>query len=212
MPSSIKALVFDLDGTLYVSSSLGTELSYSASQYIAELKGMAPNEAGRLIGDTRRRLAEKNGFEATLSVVCRELGGDLRELHRRFAAEIRPEEYLVRDERVVALMRMLGKKFALFIYTNNNLPLSAAIIRILGLDGLFGQVFTIEESWRPKPDRDALQDIYRCIGRTPDECLFVGDRYDVDLRFPAELGSAVCLVKSTGELLHLCTLMNEENV
>lgn len=212
MPSDIKALVFDLDGTLYVSSSLGMEIARAASRYITDLKGIEPDEAGRLISATRKRLAAKSGFEATLSMVCLELGGDLRELHHRFASEIRPEDYLVQDKRVVELMIMLGRRFSLFIYTNNNLTLSAAIILILGLEGLFGQVFTIEESWRPKPDQEALLDIYRRIGRTPDECLFVGDRYDVDLRLPAELGSAVCLVNSTGELFHLCTLMNEENV
>jgi putative hydrolase of the HAD superfamily len=188
------------------------EISHAAGRYIADLKGMEPDEAGRLISVTRRRLAAKSGFEATLSMVCLALGGDLEEIHHRFAAEIRPEDYLVRDERVVELMKMLGKRFALFIYTNNNLPLSTAIIRILGLEGLFRQVFTIEENWCPKPDRNALQDIYRRIGRTPDECLFVGDRYDVDLRLPAELGSEVCLVSSTGELFHLCTLMSGENV
>ena len=141
-----------------------------------------------------------------------ELGGDLRELHRRFAAEIKPERFLAGDERVADFLKTLGSRFELYIYTNNNRSLSAAIMEVLGVLGLFRQVFTIEESWRPKPDSIALEDVFCGIGRKPEECLFVGDRYDVDLRLPAEMGCAVCLVSTTEELFHLCTLMNEENV
>ena len=50
------------------------------------------------------------------------------------------------------------------------------------------------------------------IGRLPQECLFVGDRYDIDLRLPAEMGCAVFLVSNTEELFALCKLMNEENI
>ena len=64
----------------------------------------------------------------------------------------------------------------------------------------------------PKPDRGALADIFGRIGRKPEECLFVGDRYDVDLRLPADMGCAVFLVSTTEELFPLCKLMSEENV
>ena len=83
---------------------------------------------------------------------------------------------------------------------------------LLGVAGLFRRVFTIEDTWRPKPDRTGLEDIFRGIGRKPAECLFIGDRYDIDLRLPAALGCAVFLVSTTEELFHLCTLMTEENV
>ncbi len=208
----IKALVFDLDGTLYTSAPLGAEIMLSAERYIAELKGVGREDAELLLRGAKNNLTAAGGFEATLSMACLELGGDLRELHRRFSIEVRPERFLARDERVADFLKTLGRRFELYVYTNNNRRLSAAIMEILGVAGLFRQVFTIEDTWRPKPDRDALEDIFRRIGRQPDECLFVGDRYDVDLRLPAAMGCAVCLVSTTEELFHLCTLSNEENV
>jgi putative hydrolase of the HAD superfamily len=212
LQSDIKALVFDLDGTLYTSAPLGSEILHSAGRYVAELKAVGLGEAELLLRDAKKRLSAASGSDTTLSRACMEVGGDLRELHRRFAAEIRPERFLAGDERVGDLLKTLGSRFELYIYTNNNRALSAAIMDILGIIGLFRQIFTIEESWRPKPDRIALEDIFRGIGRKPEECLFVGDRYDIDLRLPAEMGCAVCLVSTTEELFHLCTLMNEENV
>jgi putative hydrolase of the HAD superfamily len=82
----------------------------------------------------------------------------------------------------------------------------------LGIAGLFRQVFTIEDFWIAKPDSGTLAAILGRIGRLPQECLFVGDRYDIDLRLPAEMGCAIFLVNSTEELFSLCKLMNEENV
>jgi putative hydrolase of the HAD superfamily len=210
--SDLKALLFDLDGTLYMNAALGREIRRSACRYIADLKGIDAAEADLLINDTKKRLTAASGIDTPLSLACIELGGDLRELHRRFAEEIDPVPFLSRDERVVELLKILGSSFTLYLYTNNNRTLSAAIMRLIGVTGLFREVFTIEDSWRPKPNREALAEILQRIGRKPDECLFVGDRYDVDLRLPAEMGCAVFLVNSTEELLSLCKLMSEESV
>jgi len=209
--SDLKALLFDLDGTLYVSTPLGNEIWLAACRYIADLKGIEMEAAGLLLREAKTRLSAISGTDTPLSETCIELGGDLRELHRRFAKEIDPAPFLTRDERVVELLKLLGTKFELYIYTNNNPVLTAAITGFLGIDRLFRQVFTIDDFWRPKPNRQALTEIIRRIGRTPEECLFVGDRYDVDLRLPAEMGCGVFLVKNTEELLPLCKLMSEED-
>jgi putative hydrolase of the HAD superfamily len=210
--NDLKALIFDLDGTLYVNRSLGREIMLSASRYIAALKMITAEEADFLIMETRMRLSELSSIDTPLSKACEELGGDLRELHRHFAEEISPELYLERDERVVELLKILGGRFELYIYTNNNRRLTASIMNILGITGLFRQVFTIEDYWLAKPDHRALREVLGQIGRKPEECVFVGDRYDIDLRLPAELGSTVFLVGSVEELFPLCKLMSVENV
>ena len=210
--SVLKALLFDLDGTLYMSTALGREIRRSACRYVADLRGIGIAEADLLISEAKARLTATSGNDTPMSLACIDLGGDLQELHRRFAEEIDPAPFLSRDARVAELLKILGSSFDLYLYTNNNRTLSAAIMRLIGVTGLFKEVFTIEDSWRPKPNREALAEILRMVGRKPEECLFVGDRYDVDLRLPAEMGCAVFLVSSIEELLSLCKLMNEENV
>ena len=133
-------------------------------------------------------------------------------MHRHFAADVRPEPFLTRDERIVALLKTLSGRFQLYLYTNNNLILTTAIMARLGVTRLFRQIFTIEDSWVPKPDAGALTGILDRIGRKADECLFIGDRYDIDLRIPAEMGSAVFLVSTVEDLFPLAKLMDEESV
>jgi putative hydrolase of the HAD superfamily len=46
----------------------------------------------------------------------------------------------------------------------------------------------------------------REIGCLAHECLFVGDRYDVDLMLPREMGAQVVLSTTVDELLKLETM------
>jgi putative hydrolase of the HAD superfamily len=208
----LKYLVFDLDGTLYVNKDLGREINLCACRYIAELKGMAVSEAGELLRKTRKRLAMESGMDSTLSHACLELGGDLKTLHLRFADEIVPETFLSRDERVLRLLHTLRSRFDLAIYTNNNRRLSTRIMEALGVFEQFRHVLTIEDSWQPKPDRRALENIYQALGCKPAECLFIGDRYDIDLRLPAAMGSMVFLATCVDELLPLNKLLHGEDL
>lgn len=207
MLSDVKAIVFDLDGTLYTNTGLGREINRSAARYIARLKNLGVDEAAALIQGARERLTAESGTETPLTLACSELGGDIRDLHRHFADEIRPERYLRRDEGVADLLKILSTRYDLFLYTNNNRKLSSEITKLLGVNRFFNRVFTIEDSWLPKPDRTALLKVYHEMGRKPSECLFVGDRYDVDLREPANMGSAVFLAKTRDDLLALISVM-----
>lgn len=206
----VTTLIFDLDGTLYVNDELGREINLAARRYVAALKNVTSAEAEALLGAARSRLAADDQA-ATLSEAVTELGGDLRDLHSRFAAEIHPEDFLSRDERVVNLLKNLGQEFALYIYTNNNVRLATAITDLLGVTPLFRRIFTIEDTWRPKPDRRTLEHIFRTIGRPAAECLFIGDRHDVDLRLPARMGSPVFVVTTIEELLSLPKFFTKEN-
>lgn len=212
MQSDIKALIFDLDGTLYVNNDLGMEISRAACRYVSDLKNIPNKEAAELIHQTKRDLSRATGLDSTLSHTILALGGDLRTLHNRFADEIAPADFLSGDRRVAEMLKGLSGKFEMYIYTNNNLRLSNSIMELIGVKGLFNKVFTIEDNWRPKPDAEALQDIFRLTGKDPAECLFIGDRYDVDLRIPAGMGSAVFLVNSVIQLLSLAKFLAKDNL
>jgi putative hydrolase of the HAD superfamily len=97
----------------------------------------------------------------------------------------------------------------LHVYTNNNRKLSGRIMNQIGVTGLFRQVFTIEDYWRPKPDEMVLLGILEAIGRKPSETLFVGDRYEVDLALPESLGCAILETRTVEELLTLAELIED---
>ncbi len=205
--SEIRGIVFDLDGTLYVCERFAVEIQKASEAYIAEIKQISTAQAGLIMAAARLKLSEESGTNQTISAVCTELGGTIQELHRYFEATLRPEAYLVRDERVIHLLERLAEHFALYIYTNNNRVLTARIMDYLGLDGLMRGIFTIDDTWRGKPDEGMVNRVLESIGLSPHEVLFVGDRYDVDLRVPDQLGCPVYLSQTLEQLLRLEELL-----
>jgi putative hydrolase of the HAD superfamily len=193
---TIKAVIFDLDGTLYFDNAIGREIGRCAALYISRLKGIEYGTAREIIRATRRRLNDEQGVEVSLSLVCQTLGGNLRDLHACFTEEIVPETHLAKNGLLTATLEALAARFQLHIYTNNNLHLASRIMEALGVSHLFNRIYTIESFWKPKPDPESISVIMHDIGLEPSECLFVGDRYDIDLRLPEKMGGAVHLVKS----------------
>lgn len=203
----IRAIVFDLDGTLYVCDEFAATIQEEAAAYMAALKGVGQEEMSRLMAATRLRLAEETGAVQTLSAVCTALGGSIVGLHAHFESHLRPEAYLVREPRVIALLDRLHQQYSLYIYTNNNRAVATRIIDYLGLNGHFDGVFAIDDSWVAKPDEARLDQILSETGLAPPQVLFVGDRYDVDLRLPEQKGCPIYLSQNVEQLLRLERLL-----
>lgn len=199
----IRGIVFDLDGTLYIAPAFAAAIQDEAAAYMGGVMGVDPDEAREIMAAARIRLAQESGTVQTLSAVCGDLGGNIRELHAWFEKRLRPEAHLVRDERVTSLLSRLHGRFPLYIYTNNNRALTTRILGYLGLDGLFDRIFAIDDAWLAKPDERMLERVLAAAGLAPAELLFVGDRYDVDLRLPEQKGCPVFLSQSIEQLLRL---------
>ena len=199
----IRGIVFDLDGTLYVSPVFAAIIQDAAAGYIAGLKGITPDQAGHMMATSRCLLTEETGAVPTLSAVCTRLGGNVPDLHTFFEGCLLPEAYLTRDERVVALLERLAQRIPLYLFTNNNRALTTRIIDYLGLKGLFRRIYAIDDTWQAKPNDSMLDHVLAEAGLKPSETLFVGDRYDVDLRLPEQRGCPVYLSQSVEQLLRL---------
>jgi putative hydrolase of the HAD superfamily len=205
--SDIVSIVFDLDGTLYRNRELGGEIMAAAEDLISQCRGLTLQDTRKLLRSAKQALAETLDEEPTLTRSCQELGIDIRELHRAFQARIRPERYLNYDPVLQALLDSLRDHCALYIYTNNNLPITQKILALLGVEGLFDSLYTIEYRWQPKPDLETLQALMGEIGGPPESFLFVGDRRHVDLQQPEELGAATLELHDTAELLQVHKLL-----
>lgn len=200
---AVRSIVFDLDGTLYVSPLLAAEIRRVAEGVVADSRGVSHAEGRELLRTAQRRLTELLEEEPTLTRTCLELGIEVRELHRVFQEEVHPERYLSPDPVLAALLDSLRSRYELYLYTNNNLPLTRKILALLGVDDVFRRLYTIEFCGVPKPDEEALRRVLEDIGGPLESFLFVGDRQQVDLRPPAQLGIPTLLVGETADLLQV---------
>ncbi|MGE0919896.1 HAD family hydrolase [Trichlorobacter lovleyi] len=209
IPGTIKAIVFDLDGTLYVSEAFEHAVWESVSRYAGQLLGLSADAGGRRLKELRDRLTAERGTVQTLAVAIEVLGGTVPEMHRRFAEELEPQQYIQPDPRVRPLVNRLGERYTSWLLTNNNQTLTNKILACLDLEQSFQRVITINDTWRPKPDRSVLDQVLKELGLPSEAVLFVGDRYDIDLRLPEQEGCPVLLTKTIDELMQLQTLLDQ---
>lgn len=182
---------------------MAAEIERVAEELVAESRGISAVAGRELLRCARRRLAELLEEEPTLTRTCIELGIEVRELHQAFQEKVRPERHLSPDPVLAALLDSLRNRCDLYLYTNNNLPLTRKILALLGVEDFFLRLYTIEFSGVPKPDPEALQRVLEDIGGPLDSFLFVGDRQQVDLRPAAILGIPTILVRDTSDLLQI---------
>jgi len=206
-PHNIRSIVFDLDGTLYVSPGIARDIERAAEELVSATRGVTAAEGRSLIRAARTRLAEILEEEPTLTRTCLELGIEVDELHRAFQAQVRPERYLATDPVLGALLDSLRERCDLYVYTNNSLPLARKIIALLGVEEQFRSLYTIEFCRLPKPDPEALRRVLEDIGGPPESFLFVGDREQVDLKPANALGIPTILVAETADLLQVHKLL-----
>lgn len=203
----VRSIVFDLDGTLYTCQAIADEIAEAAEILVGQSRGVSRKEGRELIACARRRLTELLEEEPTLTRTCMELGIEVPAFHRALRDRVHPERHLDSDPILHALLDSLRDLCDLYVYTNNSLPLTQKILALLGVDGVFKRLYTIEFTGIPKPDPESLSRVLEDIGGPPETFLFIGDRQQVDLKVPSTLGIPTLLVGETGDLLQIHKLL-----
>jgi putative hydrolase of the HAD superfamily len=178
----IRAVLFDLDGTLYDRDAAMLELARDQfAAFTARMPGLdAPRFLQRFLelddhGDTSRsdlyrRLADELGLDNTLAV----------DLERHFwEAYVRRCEVSSDTWTTLRALRSAGK--SLGVITNGQTEWQTRKLNGLGLGDFFDFVMVSEAEGIRKPDpRIFHRGVERC-GVTPGEAMFVGDHPDIDV-------------------------------
>jgi putative hydrolase of the HAD superfamily len=184
----VKAILFDLDGTLWDRDGAVSQLVQAQHRQFAELSHIPQ-------ADYVDRVVEldAHGF------------GDKREVYRQVASEfdLPPELatilhddfwasyhlfYQPFPEVIPTLLRLAAEGLKLGIITNGKTAIQQAKIDGLGLGPLMDTILISEHEGVRKPDRAIFERALQRLGVTAEESWFVGDHPDADVRGAKEAG------------------------
>jgi len=182
--SEVRALIFDLDGTL-IDSKLDLALSVNAT--LAE-RGRSPLPHDQIFSYVG---------QGAPALIARALGSDASEQECQLGLEFFIKYYSAHKLDNTALYpgvretldALQGMPMA--VYTNKPVRVSRSIIQDLGVAGHFRHVYGGNSFERKKPDPMGVESILREFGAAPAQVMIVGDS-EVDVQTARNAGTWVC--------------------
>ena len=177
--SHVDTWVFDLDNTLYPPQvRLFDQIEVRMTRYVMEALGVDHAEADRL----RAKYWREHG--TTLAGLMREHDVDpgpyLTEVH-----EINFDALDPAPELEAHIRALPGRKI---VYTNGTAPYATRVLERRGLAGVMDAVYGVEHAgFRPKPEREAFDQIFETDGIAPDRAAMFEDDAR-NLAAPHEMG------------------------
>lgn len=160
----IKAVIFDMDGTLLNSETLSsTSTDYGFRTILG--RGLTPEENSRLVGRPVRKV---------LSEWFPDLGGRIYDTGRRyFRSRIDTVQPYAGIKEIVAYLR---NRFRLAVVTSSRREDTEYILNSTGLKPYFDFWIVQEDTTYQKPDPEPVIMALRKLDIAPNEGIFVGDQ------------------------------------
>lgn len=194
LAATVKAVVFDLDDTLYPE----IEYVWSGFRVVAARLAGGDGDAGAVF-DLLRAAFEQGPRDRVFDTVLEQLG---READEQIVAELvgvyRCHRPALRLEPAVAgLLGQLRSRYRLGIITDGYLPAQRLKVEALQLQDAFEKIIYTEELGREfwKPSVRSFEMMAEALGCAGGQCVYVADNPRKDFVAPNRLGWATVQVK-----------------
>jgi len=204
LPQKINALIFDMDLTLYNSPEYGRHQIDSIVERLGQLKGLSFDEISREIEDVRNKWKlSHGGKKPSLSHILEVYGIGMDENIRWREELYNPEKYIKEDERLREVLLKLSGSYIMGVVTNNTVSVARKTLAILGVEEYLPVLVGLDTCMCAKPDKKPFIKFSELSGCSIETCVSIGDRYDIDLDLPLEMGMGAILVDGVQDVYEL---------
>jgi len=206
IPQNTKAFIFDIDSTLYTNQAYAFEQIDCQVREYARILGVEADEIRKKVADYRKKFAEEhNGSKVSLGNTLLAFGVPIEQTVQWRNELMRPEDYLHKDDKLIEELLLLSKTCKMICVTNNPVLPARRTLEALGISEFFSDIVGLDTCYKSKPAYEPFQTALDRLGVPAENCVAVGDRYDLDLAIPLELGMGGVLVNGVEDVytLHL---------
>ncbi|QQO08646.1 HAD family hydrolase [Breznakiella homolactica] len=213
LPEQIKALIFDMDMTLYTHAEYNRVQQEYPVQRLAELRGVSFEEMMKQLKEYRDEWSGNNGGK-TLSMgnAFVAFGIPIEESVRWREELLEPADFLSEDRELQKTMEELSRTYSLGVVTNNPSLVARKTLAILGVMPFFSAVIGLDTCGVSKPHKAPFLKAAADLRAEPGACVSIGDRYDIDIALPLELGMGGILVDSVSDVYKLGPVLQNNKV
>ncbi|OHB93038.1 MAG: hypothetical protein A3E19_01975 [Planctomycetes bacterium RIFCSPHIGHO2_12_FULL_52_36] len=190
----IKALIFDLDDTLYdCSNTLSRDRRRELARVVARYKDCSEKEALKVLqGDEEvRKYGRYEGLAHRLGLPP----GFLNEIQAVLQRSPDLSQIRLFPNVPPTLQALRGRGLKIFLVTSGNLEEQEAKLNQLGLKPLLDEVMIVKRDGEGKAKGDCFQRLMKKYHLTPKEVMCVGDRIEDELAAAAALGMTTAMLR-----------------
>ena len=206
IPDDLRAFIFDIDSTLYTNQAYAFEQVDCQVRQFAKERGITADEARRMVADYRKKFAaEHNGSKVSLGNTLLAFGVPIEQSVQWRRELLEPADFLGRDEQLIETLKILQSKYKLICVTNNPVLPARKTLEAIGVSEFFPDIVGLDTCLKSKPALEPFQTAVERLGEgiKTENCLAVGDRYDMDIALPLEMGMGGILVSGVEEVYQI---------
>jgi phosphoglycolate phosphatase/putative hydrolase of the HAD superfamily len=200
LPAKVRALVLDFDSTLYTNPVYASFQNDVLIERLARERGESFDAMKAKIGKLREKRVAAGEGATSLGNLFRDFGIDIPTSVRWREELIDPGRWLSKDPALDEALTLLARRFVLGLVTNNPASVGRKGLAALGVEDRFACVVGLDDTGQSKPDPAPFGLVSERLGVPPEECVSIGDRYDVDLAPALALGMGAILVEGVEDV------------
>ena len=206
IPEKLRAFIFDIDSTLYTNQAYAFEQVDCQVRKFAKERGITADEARHMVSDYRKKFAaEHNGSKVSLGNTLLAFGVPISQSVQWRRELLEPADFLGRDDRLIETLKTFKEKYELICVTNNPLLPARKTLEAIGISEFFPKIVGLDTCLKSKPALEPFETAVEWLGNDilAENCLAVGDRYDMDIALPLEMGMGGILVSGVEEVYQI---------
>lgn len=200
-PEKIDAIIFDIDSTLYTNSHYAFEQVDCQIREFAKLRKISNDDARKMVSDYREKYAlENDGKKISLGNVLLSFGVSIEKSVEWRKQLLEPADFLSKDEKLIKCLEYLENKYKLICVTNNPILPARKTLEALGVNVFFPEIVGLDTCFKSKPAFEPFEKAIKILNCNAQNVIAVGDRYDMDISIPLEMGMGGILVKGVEDI------------
>lgn len=211
VPENLRTIIFDIDSTLYTSPAYAFEQVDIQIRYWAKKRGITARQARNEISEFRKNWSKQHGGKKiSLGNTLTNFGVTIQESVEMRRNLLKPANFLSRDEKLIETIKTLKQKYKIICVTNNPVLPARKTLEALGISDLIPKIIGLDTCGKSKPAVEPFELAMKETCAKAEECLSVGDRYDMDLSPPLEMGMGAILVGGVKDVYMLPEILKEQ--
>lgn len=210
IPSDLRAFIFDIDSTLYTNQAYAFEQVDCQVRQFAKERGISADEARRMVAEYRKQFAaEHNGSKVSLGNTLLSFGVPIEQSVQWRRELLEPADFLRRDEKLIDELKILQTEYQLICVTNNPVLPARKTLDALGISEFFPEIVGLDTCFKSKPALEPFETAVERLSKSSESgikaenCIAIGDRYDMDIALPLKMGMGGILVNGVEEVYQI---------